>query len=82
MEARTWCAAGMGSGMCVGSAAGTLAVTIALVRQGGLSAFPAADAACVYVIVKGFKPSPLLAGADSGPVARGAGSGPATLASY
>jgi hypothetical protein len=28
----------------------------------------------VYLIVKGFKPSPLLAGADSGPVARGAGS--------
>ncbi len=28
----------------------------------------------IYLIVKGFKPSPLLAGADSGPVARGAGS--------
>ena len=56
--------------------------TIALVRQGGLSAFAAADAACVYLIVKGFKPYPLLSGADSGPVARGAGSGPATLASY
>jgi hypothetical protein len=28
----------------------------------------------VYLIVKGFKPSPLLAGVDSGPVARGAGS--------
>jgi hypothetical protein len=28
----------------------------------------------VYLIVKGFKPSPLLAGADSEPVARGAGS--------
>ena len=28
----------------------------------------------IYLIVKGFKPSPLLAGADSEPVARGTGS--------
>ncbi len=28
----------------------------------------------IYLIVKGFRPSPTLAGVDSGPVARGAGS--------
>jgi hypothetical protein len=28
----------------------------------------------IYLIVKGFRPSPILAGVDGGPVARGAGS--------
>jgi Domain of unknown function (DUF4386) len=62
-------------------AASAIAIIFDVIERGsavqGVATIPAALwelSFAVYLIVKGFKPSPLLAGADSEPVARGAGS--------